>query len=47
MILSTASSSDEGIRSVPEVLALPVAAGVPGYTAWERESVGSVEGGEG
>lgn len=32
--------------SVPEVLALPVAAGSPAYTAWLRESVASVGGGE-
>lgn len=32
--------------SVPEVLALPVAAGSPAYTAWLRESVTPVGGGE-
>jgi len=33
--------------SVPEVLALPVASGSAAYTAWLRESVASVGGGEG
>lgn len=32
--------------STPEVLALPVAAGSPAYTAWVRESVASVGGGD-
>lgn len=33
--------------SVPEVLALPVTSGSAAYTAWLRESVASVGGGEG
>lgn len=33
--------------SVPAVLALPVTSGSAAYTAWLRESVASVEGGEG
>jgi periplasmic divalent cation tolerance protein len=33
--------------SVPEVLALPVSSGSAAYTAWLRESVASVGGGEG
>ena len=33
--------------SVPGVLALPVTAGAAAYRAWLRDSVASVEGGEG
>jgi periplasmic divalent cation tolerance protein len=33
--------------SVPEVLALSIDMGTPPYTAWLRESVAPVEGGEG
>jgi periplasmic divalent cation tolerance protein len=33
--------------SVPGIIALPVVSGSPAYTAWIREAVVSVEGGEG